>query len=146
MKKTIVTVLLLLAGAAAWAVGKFELYAPAAKINAHLLTNARTEYLVPEAKGPSKSVHVRYQDTYAGKKRTWYYSAQSYVHPSGSTSYVVVVTEQIGKKLERHMAFASISPIPPETGEETPDHELVYSGLTKYLKSIQIEKKLQPGR
>lgn len=129
------------------AAGKIDEFAAAGKFNGKLLTQVRRENLQEGVKGPLRSLHLRYRDSWKGKSRTFLWSAQSYTNPDGTPAYALVLTEQKPDgKLFTLLAGGSVDITLGDLGEEDPDdrYRVVYKALNAYLRDHKVEQRLRP--
>lgn len=137
-------VLFLLLGALALGAGSVDRYKAGGAANQKQLVWSRHEYLIPSARGPLKSVHLRYRDQKNGKPRTFLFSAQSYQLSDGSPSYVMVLGEVGPKKIHYLISAGTIS-LRTNLGEEGRDaYTDVYEAIDRYIVQHKLEKELQP--
>jgi hypothetical protein len=140
--KALLLALLLTVGVLA--AGSVERYAAGGAANRQKLAQSRQEYLTASARGPFKSVHLRYRDEKAGKPRTFLFSAQSYKLTDGTTSYVLVLGE-VGPQSMNYLVSAATMTLRTNQGDGEQDaYTGVYEAIDRYIVQNKLEKQLQP--
>lgn len=127
------------------AAGSIDIYPEGASLNASRLAQVRKENLQVAARGPARSLHLRYRDMWKGKKRTFVWSTQSYTDPDGAVSYAVVLKQIAPVRLD--VMYAGCSSLDHKNlGEEDPDdrYRVVYRALDSYLRSHNSIEELKP--
>lgn len=130
-----------------WATGTIDVFQAGSKQQAALLAKVRKENIQSASKGPLKSLHLRYRDLWAGKSRTFLWSAQSFIDSDGHVSYALVISEVLSKGNPKILVAAGTSGLSlaglAET-EEDEGYQVVYEAFDDYVKKHGILEKLHP--
>ena len=128
------------------AAASVDIFPKGASLNAQRLAQVRRDYLQPEARGPLKSVHLRYRDVWRGQQRTFVWSAQSYTNPDGALAYGMVLGQVKPKGVDYVVAAGCNSLSLDRLGGEDPDgrYQVVYRALQGYVREHNLTGQLQP--
>ena len=123
------------------AAGSVDRYPEGGAANRAKLAQSRQEYLIASARGPLKSVHLRYRDD---KGRTFLFSAQSFKLTDGSPSYVLVLGEVKPKGINYLISAATVTLRTNQGDGERDAYTPVYEAIDRYIVQNKLEKELQP--